>query len=246
MNKLNPSIKLHLLLGVLISIWIFIFAFIVRPFNDGTLNLKDWLLISIGFSLVAFVSYSLLAVLQKRIYTKLLRWNIYLEIAALIFYHLFYLIFVYFYYKGPLLNGGYNFVEFSTIIFLRGSLISAPLVILARRYLIKLIPIKEDILLIKGDNKLDILKIKKEDLICVSNAQNYIEIFYAENNQLKSKLIRYSLKKIKEDFNFLVQIHRSHLINTSHFKSWKNQNTIFLTQIELPVSKSYKENIMSL
>lgn len=79
-----------------------------------------------------------------------------------------------------------------------------------------------------------------------SNAQNYIEIFYTDNGQLKSKLIRYSLKKIQEDFDFLVQIHRSHLINPSHFKYWKNPNTIFLTQIELPVSKNYKEQLLSL
>jgi DNA-binding LytR/AlgR family response regulator len=192
------------------------------------------------------MSYALLTILQKLVYIKASRWNIRFEITALIFFYSFYLLFIYGYYKSPIINGGYTFFEFTTIIFLKAALISVPVIILARRYLIKLIPIKEDILIIKGDNKMDILKIKKSDLICVSNAQNYIEIFYTDNNQLKSKLIRYSLKKIQEDFDFLVQIHRSHLINPSHFKSWKNLNTISLTQIELPVSKNYKENLLVL
>lgn len=246
MSNLNPSIKHHFIIGILISIWTFLFAFIIRPFDDGTLNFRLWFLISIGFSLMALFSYCLLAIIQKSVYLKLAKWNIRLEIVSLVFFYLVYLIGIYGYYKSPLIGGGYSFFQFTTIIFLKLMMISAPVIILARRYLIKLIPIKEDILTIKGDNKLDILKIKKSDLICVSNAQNYIEIFYTDNGQLKSKLIRYSLKKIKEDFDFLVQIHRSHLINPSHFMSWKNPNTIFLTQIELPVSKNYKEQLLSL
>ena len=246
MSILNPSIKHHFIVGILISIWTFLFAFIIRPFDDGTLNFRLWLLISIGFSLTAFLSYSLLAIIQKKVYLKLSRWNIRLEVTSLVFFYLIYLIGIYSYYKSPLIFGGYSFIQFTTIIFLRLMLISAPVIILARRYLIKLIPIKEDLLTIRGDNKLDILKINKSDLICVSNAQNYIEIFYTDQNQLKSKLIRYSLKKVQEDFDFLVQIHRSHLINPSHFKSWKNQNIISLTLIELPVSKNYKEQLLSL
>ncbi|MNR46912.1 LytTr DNA-binding domain protein [compost metagenome] len=83
-------------------------------------------------------------------------------------------------------------------------------------------------------------------MVCVSNAQNYVEIFYIENEKLHSKLIRSSLKKTLDDFTFLVQIHRSHLINPSHFKSWRNSNTVILTQIELPVSKNYKESVLTL
>lgn len=195
---------------------------------------------------MVFVSYSLLAIIQKRVYLKLSRWNFRLEIASLVFFYLVYLIGIYIYYKSPFIAGGYSFIEFTTIIFLKLMVISAPVIILARRYLIKLIPIKEDMLKIKGVNKLDVLKIKKSNLICVSNAQNYIEIFHIDNGQLKSKLIRYSLKKMQDDFDFLVQIHRSHLINPSHFKSWKNSNTIYLTQIALPVSKNYKEQLLSL
>lgn len=246
MSILNPSIKHHFIIGVLISIWTFLFAFIIRPFDDGTLNFRLWVLISIGFSLMALASYTLLALIQKKVYQKLLRWNTYLEISSFVFFYLIYLISIYGYYKSPFLNGGYSFIEFTTIIFLKLALITSPVIILARKYLIKLIPVKEDILIIRGDNKLDLLRVTKSDLICVSNAQNYIEIFHTDNGKLKSKLIRYSLKKIQEDFDFLVQIHRSHLINPSHFKSWKNSNTISLTQMELPVSKNYKEHLLSL
>ncbi|HEU0125760.1 LytTR family DNA-binding domain-containing protein [Flavobacterium sp.] len=246
MNKLNPSIKHHLIIASFISLWLFVFAFIIKPFDDGTINFQSWLLISIGFSGMAFLCYAILAFLQKKIYDSIQKWNLKLELSSLLFYYFIYLMGIYAYYKSPILNGGYSFGQFFTIIFIKVALIVTPVIILARTYLIKLIPIKEDILVIKGENRLDVLKINKADLVCISNAQNYVEIFYIENEKLQSKLIRSSLKKVQDDFGFLMQIHRSHLINPTHFKSWRNSNTIVLTQIELPVSKNYKEVLLAL
>lgn len=246
MKELNISIKHNLIIGLLIALWIFIFAFIIRPFDDGTLDFRAWLFMSIGFSSMAFLCYGILAFAQKRVYEKTSKWNVKFEVVSLLFFYAIYLFGIYGYYKSPILKGGYGFAEFFIIIFIKVALILTPVIILARRYLIKLIPIKEDVLIIRGENKLDVLKIKKASLVCISNAQNYIEIFYIENDKLSSKLIRSSLKKVQGDFTFLVQIHRSHLINPMHFKSWRNQNTIILTQIELPVAKSYKESLLSL
>ena len=256
MKKLNPSIKHHLLIGIFISIWLFFFAFFIKPFDDGTINFKMWLLISFGFSLIAFLCYGLLAIIQQSIYQKVSKWNVGCEIVSIIFFNLLFLVGTYLYYKSPVLNGGYSFSVFLRIIILKSSLILTPIIALARIYSVKLIPSEvefipsevpetEDII-IRGENKLDILKIRISDLVCVSNAQNYVEIFFIEESQLKTKLIRSTLKKVQYDFDFLVQVHRSHLINPTHFKSWKNPDTIFLTQIELPVSKNYKVHLLSL
>lgn len=246
MKRLNPSIKHHLLIGIFLSIWLFIFAFLIRPFDDGTISLKAWVLISIGFSLIAFLCYGVLAVIQKRIYYKQSEWNVGFEIMSLIFFQLFYAISTYGFYKSPVLDGGYDFFEFVNTITLKLALISTPILVLARMYVVTLLPGKDDHIMIRGENKLDILKIKKSDLICVSNAQNYVEIFFIDGNDLKTKLIRSTLKKIESDCDFLIQVHRSHLINPSHFKAWKNQDTIFLTQLEIPVSKNYRERLLSL
>jgi len=246
MKQLNISIKHNLLVGLLIGLWLFVFAFIIKPFDDGTINFRAWFLISFGFSVMAFFCYGLLAFIQKNFYERIGKWNLTLEIIAIFLFYILYLIGVFVFYKSPILNGGYTFSEFFSIIFIKVALILAPIIILARTYLVKLIPIKEDVLIIRGENKLDVLKINKIDLVCISNAQNYVEIFYLENDKLSSKLIRCSLKKVQDDFDFLVQIHRSHLINPVHFKSWRNANTIILTQIELPVAKNYKDVLMAL
>ena len=205
-----------------------------------------WLLISVGFSFIAFLCYGLLTIIQKSIYQKVSKWNVGFEIGSLVFFQLLFLVNTYIYYKSPVLNGGYDFFQFFKLIILKSALISTPIIVLARIYSVKLIPAKDENIIIKGENKLDILKIRKQDLICVSNAQNYVEIFFIDESQLKTKLIRSTLKKVQHDFDFLVQVHRSHLINPAHFKAWKNQDTISLTQIELPVSKNYKERLLSL
>lgn len=246
MKKINASLNHHLLIGIFISFWFFIFAYFIKPFDDGTINSRQWILISIGFSLIAFLCYGLIAVIQKSFYQKVLKWNIFFEIIIILLFHLLFLVMTYFYYKSPILNGGFDFLEFLQVIILKSALISTPIIVLARIYSVKLIPIQDENIVIRGENKLDILKISKKDLVCISNSQNYIEIFYTEQNQLKTKLIRSTLKKVQKDFDFLIQIHRSHLINPTHFIAWKNQDTIFLTQIELPVTKNYKERLLSL
>ncbi len=242
MNKLNPSMKYHLYIGAFISLWVFVFAFFIRPFDDGTIF--KWGQTSISFSLITFLCYGIVAILQKAIYQKRLKWNAGFEILILFLFYLFYSIFSYVFYKGPVLNGTYNFSEFSAKIILKSLLILMPIIILARFFLIKLIPDKKDTIIIKGESKLDILNIHKSDLICIKSSQNYVEIFFLLNGQLSSKVIRSSLKKIQKDLDFLIQVHRSYLINPPHFKFWKNQNTITLTQIEIPVSKSYRNSIL--
>jgi hypothetical protein len=253
MKTINPSIQHHLLIGIFISVWLFIFAFFIRPFDDGTISFKAWIFISIGFSLIAFLCYGLVAVIQKSIYERVSKWNIGFEIVAVLCFHLLFLVSTFLYYKSPVLNGGYDFLSFLKKIILKSALISTPLIVLARIYVTKLISEKaetvvseDENVIIRGENKLDILKIKASDLVCVSNAQNYVEIFFVEDNQLKSKLIRSTLKKVQNDFGFLVQIHRSHLINPCHFKAWKNKQTISVTQMDLPISKNYKDAILSL
>lgn len=113
------------------------------------------------------------------IYQKVSKWNVGFEIIILIFFQLLFLVITYSYYKSPVLNGGYDFLEFSRIIILKSALISTPILILARGYSVKLIPIKDDYISIRGENKLDILKIKKTGLsLCFKFAKLCRDFLY--------------------------------------------------------------------
>lgn len=255
MNKLNPSIKHHIYIGIFISLWIFGFIFYIKPFDGGGYDLYWWwMYLSIGLSFIAFTTYFIIAIWQTYVYQKLNTWNIGFEIFFISLFLFLYLILTYLYYKSPFIRGIMNFNTFTNA-YLKSTLLFIPVLIFLRVLVLQFIPkgvskpekeIEDKPIIIKGDYKLDVLRILKSDLICISKSQNYIEVFYIENADVKSKLIRSSLKNIHQDLNFLVQTHRSHLINPLHFKSWKNSNTILLNEIEIPVSKNYKSTILSL
>ncbi|SHI77786.1 LytTR family DNA-binding domain-containing protein [Aquimarina spongiae] len=245
MNKLNPSIKHHLLIGVFIGIWIFCFVYFIRPFEIETSSNTNWAGLGIGFSFLTFLCYGIVAVIQNKVYKKILRWNVAFEMVTILCLCLILNIVFYKYSKSSIINSVYNFSFFS-FLFAKTSIVLVPLLIFSRLYVVRLIPPKETQLTIRGDNKLDILKVYPSELISASSSQNYVEIFYLDGGELSSKLIRSSLKKLHQEIPFLVQVHRSHFINPTHFKSWKNQNTIYLTQMEISVSKNFKDIILSL
>ena len=243
---LNPSLKYHTFVGAFLSIWVFILGFVVRPFEHGNPDNRMWFYVSLGFGILVFVCYVAMSFIQKLIYKKIAKWSLWMELISYCCFYAVYTILSYAYYRTDLIYGTYGLSEFFVKIILKSAFIFVPIMILARKYLIKILPDKEERLVIQGENKLDVLNIKKSQLIAISNAQNYVEIFYLQDNKLSVKLIRSSLKKLSNDFDFLVQIHRSHLINPTHFHSWKNSKTIILTQLELPVSKSYKSALLGI
>ena len=246
MHPLNPSIKHHTIIGALLSFWILLLIIVVRPFGHGVMDFEKWVYVALGFSVIPFFSYLIVTFLQRYLYKKLSVWNSMLEFSMYVLFYSLYTSVSYAYYLGPMVEGFYDLWEFFLNIASKNAMILTPILFLARRYSIRLMPTIEEEITLRGDNKLDILKIKKVELICISNAQNYVEIYYLENDILKIKLIRTSLKKLQHEFNFLIQIHRSHLMNPVHFRSWKDSTTIELTQMELPVSKGYKDRLSHL
>ncbi len=247
MNALNPPLKRHMYIGILLGIWGFLFAFFARPFEHGYMDLEVWIYVSVGFSLLASLSYIVVGFVQQLISQRISHWNVFLEIGVYILFYFLYTLVSYLYYISPFVNGIYHFSEFFVKIILNIILISSPILFFTRRYTLRLIPEAEaeEQITIKGENQLDILIIKPSELICISNAQNYVEIIYLDGQEVKSKLMRSSLKKMQTDLPFLIQVHRSHLINPVHFRSWKDATTISLSKIELPVSKKYKHQLPS-
>jgi len=123
MTKLNPSIKYHTLVGIFISIWIFIFTYFIRPFDGNAYNFYWWEFLSIGFSLITFISYFIIVVvLQDSIYRKTTKWNIIFEIFTISSFLFLNLILNYLYYKSPFLNGIWAFSEYINGVSIKTSL----------------------------------------------------------------------------------------------------------------------------
>jgi len=230
----------------MIGCWLFLFTILIKPFQLEPLISSRWMTMAIGYSLIALFGYLIIIPIQNKIFIKVNKWNLKLEITLILLFYLLTLIPSYLYHKSDFTNGLYNLREFSANIFFPSIIVLTPLIIFSRIHLIKLVDETEDYLIIKGAYKLDYLKIKPANLVCVSSSRNYVDVYYLDNGILTKKMIRTSLKKIEHDVTLLIRVHRSHLMNPNHFLSWKNNNTLSLTQIEVPITKNFKENVKSL
>ncbi|WP_298507873.1 LytTR family DNA-binding domain-containing protein [uncultured Kordia sp.] len=247
MSIATASYKHHFLIAFAIAIWLSIFLILIAPFDIAELPLKARLEILPVYGLISFVGYMLLIPFQNWAYKKLKKRSIAFEILFIALFNIMVLLGSYWYYKSSIVNGNYSFIKFTFEIYYPIFFILLPVIIFARWFINrKAVHPSTKKIILTGDNKLDILQIKEEDLICVSSADNYVEVAYVINTELYKKLLRTTLKNMEAQLPQLMKVHRSHLINPIHFKAWKNANTLLLTQIEVPISKNYKKEILAM
>ncbi len=245
--NLNTSIRLHLTIGLMVSIWLVVFLVLIAPFDASELSLPIRIQILPPYGIISFVGYMAIVPLQNYLFKSLKKWTVLLEALIIAVYTVLVLLGSYAYYKTPVINGLYSFTKFTFEVYYPIFLILFPIIIFGRWYLTKRSLNKlEGQITLTGENKYDILKIKLSDLICISSADNYVEVAYLANNELQKKLLRNTLKGIHVQKPELVKVHRSHLINPLHFKEWKSSTVLQLTKVEVPISKNYKQEVMAL
>lgn len=246
--KLNTSFKYHFLVGLFTSIWLVVFLVLIAPFDVADLSFTARLIMMPVYGIIAFLSYVVLLPLQNWFFQQYKRWTILSEISFITLFQLIALIGSYAYYKSSILNGDYPFPKFTLEVYYPIFILLLSVIIFARWFLSKktapLTTTKP--LTLTGDNKLDVLQIDSADLVCISSANNYVEINYLQADTLRRKLLRNTLKNIHQEAAHLIQVHRSYLINPVHFKEWKDGNTILVTQMEVPVSKKYKPALLAI
>ena len=245
--NLNTSYLQQFIVALIIGLWLSFFLILIAPFDASDLSLRIRITLLPMYGLVASLTYLSLIPLQNLIQKQIKKWDILSETAFIFIFTLICLVGSYLYYKSSIVNGLYNLPEFVFGQYYPIFLIMLPIIILSRWFLFKKtnhsIP---RAVILKGDNKFDILKIELSNLICINSASNYIEVNYLEDRELKKKLLRTTLTHIHCIAPSLLKVHRSYLINPAHFKEWKDSKTLSLTKMEVPVSKKYKNDVLSL
>lgn len=245
--KLSTSYKHHVLVGLAISVWLAAFLVLIAPFDAAELPIAIRAQILPPYGIISFFSYLILIPLQNWVFKKLGQWNALLESLLLLLFNILALAGSHLYYQSGIINGDYSFLKFTLEVYYPIFFILLPILLFARWYLTKKAAKQNSgNIVLTGENRLDVLQLKPSDLICISSADNYVEVTYQTKNGINRKLLRTTLKNIHAQKPELVKVHRSHVINRDHFKAWKDSNTISLTEIELPVSKSYKKNLVAL
>ena len=227
-----------------ISFWLVIFLVVIAPFDIAELPFLSRLQLMPFYGVITFVGYVILLPFQSRFFKSRHGWNISLEIAFISIFNILVWLGSFVYYKSSFINGEYSFQKFTFEVYLPIFLILLSTIIFVRWYSTRKMENEEESkVILKGENRLDFLQLDFSELVCVSSADNYVEIHYLDQNVLKKKLLRSTLKQVEQSEPRLFRVHRSHLINQSHFQEWKDVKTIVIAGMEIPVSKNYRNSL---
>lgn len=94
--------------------------------------------------------------------------------------------------------------------------------------------------------------IKKENLLYLESAENYVNICYLNKGNVSKYLLRDTLKKIEESFSGteIIRCHRSYMVNFDKVKVIRKDKDGLKLEldnplvIDLPVSKTYVNSVM--
>lgn len=255
-NTPSTNYRHQFLIAILMGTWLYLFLAIIGPFDAAELSLEFRVQLMIGYGLVFAMAYLVCIPIQNWLYQQLGYWNSLLELLVLVLFSIVCLPSSYRYYITDWVNGDYGFPRFSLEIYIPTLVILLPLLALARRFAARksvepsvaplpaTILTKSDWIQLSGTNKLDILRLRPDQLIALSAANNYVTVYYLEEGSLRKKLLRSTLKKMQLEVPLLLRVHRSHLINPHHFLEWKGTSTAVLTQLEIPVTQAYKKGLL--
>jgi DNA-binding LytR/AlgR family response regulator len=94
--------------------------------------------------------------------------------------------------------------------------------------------------------------VKKDNLLYLESAENYISICYLNKGKTSKYLIRDTLKKMEDRFSGteIIRCHRSYMVNFDKVKVIRKDKDGLkleldtLQSFDIPVSKTYVENVM--
>jgi DNA-binding LytR/AlgR family response regulator len=97
------------------------------------------------------------------------------------------------------------------------------------------------------------LSLKSENLLYLESSDNYVNIYYLNKGKVSHFLLRNSLKRLEETFknSDVIRCHRSYMVNYQKVKVIRKDKDGLMLEldlpsvIDLPVSKTYIENVMN-
>lgn len=95
------------------------------------------------------------------------------------------------------------------------------------------------------------LTVKREDMVMIESADNYLCVWYLNNDQIKKTMIRNTMKRVAEQLSdsCMQRCHRSYMINMDRVKILRrDKEGVFIEfgidgVFDVPISKTYLQNI---
>ncbi|MEP7264135.1 MAG: LytTR family DNA-binding domain-containing protein [Bacteroidota bacterium] len=256
-----------------ISLFIFLFLYIFRPFGIG--NIRDnILLITIGYGCVTMIITSLTTVLIPQVSPRFFleeQWNtgketlfVLLIITCISCGNIIYTSFLGYttftlsvFLKFELITLIVSLIPVITIILIKQNLLLKKNLATARdlsdslAHKVRLTEHISNNLVIHAENPKDDFKVIPSEIYFIKAAENYVEIYSSDSGQMKKTLLRTTLKNAHNDIKSLSQFyrcHRTYLINLEKVKRVTGNAQGYRLVLEdfeesIPVSRGLNKDI---
>jgi len=259
----NDDLRYNAKIIFFISIGVLVFLLLFQPIDLSSYSNKDIFYLITGLGASTFLTLSLDLIVLPSFFPKIFvqsKWNIKKEIlwnlwilitvsaSNFLFYSkLFEVIDISFGLIGKILL--IAFLPVATLIIinqdrlLRNHLKTA---MLLNNRLKEGKLLKDKMIYFDSEYKKDSLSIKLDALILIKSADNYIEVFYKSNGDVKSQMIRSTLvkaEKLISEYDFIFRCHRTFIVNKNYIEEISGSSQgykLSFKNIDFPVLVSQK------
>ena len=266
----NDNLKHNSIIVFFISAGVPLFLLLLQPFGFSLLPRQDKYFLIIGFGVITFLALSLHLLIIPSLFPKTFttsKWNVKKEI----FWNLWILFTIltgFFFYCEVLDVYKFNFNLVIKLILTAIIPITALIIINQNRMLRSRVKFSEDINRKIQDHKLlqekivyfnsdyqkDSLAIKVNLLLFIRSANNYIEVYWKEGDNVKNQMVRCSMayaEDLLKEHKFIVKCHRSYIVNIDFIDRFEGNlqgYKLYFDKIDfpIPVSKSFASKLQEL
>ena len=248
------SIKLKVIIAFILCVYLNFIIIGLQPFNTDEFKANNKFLLLSGFGIVIFLVFLFHSCIENIIYFRKGKfWKVLDEITSTVIFCLFSGTAIYFYNTIIVNNDNCSLRSYLgylifTVAFMLPIFIPFMLY-LRQKFGIKTIILPKNSFILNGENKNEILRLEKDNLLFIKAVENYVEICFIDKNQkIISKTFRQTLSNVSEQMPFLEKCHRSYLVNINNIaaiigNSQSAKLTFLVGEKEIPLSKTYYKDI---
>jgi len=259
----NDDLRHNAKIIFFISIGILVFLLLFQPLDLSSYSNKDIFYLITGLGASTFLTLSLNLIILPSFFPKIFvqsKWNIKKEIfwniwilitisaSNFLFYtKLFEVITINFGLVGKIVL--IAFIPVATLIIINQDRLLRSHLKSAIRLNVRLKEskqVKDKMIYFDSEYKKDSLSIKLDSLILIKSADNYIEVFYKSNGDIKSQMVRSTLSKAEQllrECDFIFRCHRTFIVNKNYIEEITGSSQgykLIFNKIDFPVLVSQK------
>ncbi len=249
------SIRRKVLIGLILCVYLSFIVIVLQPFDTSQFKADNKTALLSGYGILTFVVFIIHSSIENIWYFRIGKvWPVCYEIISILLFFLFSGTVLYLY-NRTVVNDGLNYTLITYWRFLSITVacmipvFAPPMLYLRQKFGERIIPPAKNSIVLIGENKNEILKMEKEELLFIRAVENYVEIcFIDKSKKVISKTFRQTLSNVSEQLPFLEKCHRSYLVNISTIKEITGNSqgakiSFVVGEKEVPLSKTYYKHI---